>query len=50
MSVRIGQDAPDFTAKAVVGKGDFADVSLSDYTRSGKWVVLYFYPLDFTFV
>ncbi len=36
-----------FKAKAVVN-GEFRDVSLSDY--SGKYVVLFFYPLDFTFV
>lgn len=39
--------APDFKADAVVGKL-FKSVSLSDY--KGKWLVLYFYPLDFTFV
>src|SRR5215471_2213738 len=44
----LGQKAPDFSLKALVGKGDFADVSLSDYR--GKWVVLFFYPLDFTSV
>jgi len=46
--IQVLQKAPDFTAKAVVGKGDFTNVSLSDYR--GKWVVLFFYPLDFTFV
>src|SRR5690606_31137981 len=46
--VQVLQKAPDFQAKAVVGKGDFTTVSLSDY--KGKWVVLFFYPLDFTFV
>jgi peroxiredoxin 2/4 len=40
--------APDFKAKAVVGKGDFKEISLSDY--AGKYVVLFFYPLDFTFI
>lgn len=44
----IGQPAPQFTAPAVVNGGDFKDISLSDY--KGKWVVLFFYPLDFTFV
>lgn len=42
------QKAPDFRLPAVVGEGDFAEVSLSDY--HGKHVVLFFYPLDFTFV
>ncbi len=44
----IGQPAPQFTCPAVMDKGEFKDVSLSDYR--GKWVVLFFYPLDFTFV
>ena len=39
--------APDFTATAVVG-GDFKTLALSQYR--GKWVYLFFYPLDFTFV
>lgn len=46
--IQVLQKAPDFQTKAVVGKGDFVDVSLSDYR--GKWLVLFFYPLDFTFV
>lgn len=45
--LKIGQPAPDFKAQAYVS-GDFKDVSLKDY--KGKWVVLFFYPLDFTFV
>ena len=47
MGVLVGRQAPDFKAKAVVN-GDFKDVKLSDYR--GKYVVLFFYPLDFTFV
>lgn len=47
MSVLVGKQAPDFTAKATDG-GEIKEVSLSDY--KGKWVVLFFYPLDFTFV
>uniref|UniRef100_A0A915EHA6 thioredoxin-dependent peroxiredoxin n=1 Tax=Ditylenchus dipsaci TaxID=166011 RepID=A0A915EHA6_9BILA len=43
----IGKPAPEFTADAVYD-GDFKTVSLADY--HGKWVVLFFYPLDFTFV
>ena len=43
----IGQAAPDFKATAVVD-GQFKEISLSDY--KGKYVVLFFYPLDFTFV
>lgn len=44
----IGQPAPQFTAQAVVDGGDFKEIKLSDY--KGKYVVLFFYPLDFTFV
>lgn len=44
----VGKKAPDFTAKAVV-KGEIVDnFKLSDH--QGKYVVLFFYPLDFTFV
>ncbi|KJH51330.1 antioxidant, AhpC/TSA family [Dictyocaulus viviparus] len=43
----IGKPAPDFNAKAVFA-GDFVDIKLSDYR--GKYLVLFFYPLDFTFV
>jgi len=43
----IGKPAPDFKATAVVD-GKFKEVKLSDY--KGKYVVLFFYPLDFTFV
>lgn len=43
----VGQKAPSFTTQAVVGDS-FSNVSLEDY--KGKWVVLFFYPLDFTFV
>lgn len=45
--IQIGKPAPDFTAQAVVD-GQIKEVSLRDYR--GKWVVLFFYPLDFTFV
>lgn len=44
----IGHPAPQFTTPAVVGGGDFKEISLSDF--KGQWVVLFFYPLDFTFV
>lgn len=47
MAVLVGKNAPDFKATAVVN-GDFKQVSLSDYR--GKYVLLFFYPLDFTFV
>jgi hypothetical protein len=44
---RVGQPAPDFEAAAFVD-GGFKNLKLSDYR--GKWVVLCFYPGDFTFV
>ncbi|XP_063691803.1 peroxiredoxin-like [Bolinopsis microptera] len=47
VKARIMKPAPDFTAPAVV-KGKFEDITLSSY--KGKYVVLFFYPLDFTFV
>jgi len=43
----IGKPAPDFRGNAVVN-GDFKEISLEDY--EGKYIVLFFYPLDFTFV
>ena len=46
-AVRVGQKAPDFEAPAYQN-GNFGQVKLSDYL--GKWVVLCFYPGDFTFV
>lgn len=49
MSVLVGREAPDFTAEAVVNGSEFKNISLSDY-RGKKYVVLFFYPLDFTFV
>jgi len=44
---RVGHEAPDFEAMAFVD-GGFKNIKLSDY--QGKWVVLCFYPGDFTFV
>ena len=48
MSSLVTQPAPDFTAQAVMPDNSFADLKLSSY--QGKYVVLFFYPLDFTFV
>ena len=45
--LKVGQKAPDFSAPGY-HKGKFINVNLSDYL--GKWVVLCFYPGDFTFV
>ena len=50
MTVLVGRDAPDFTAPAVLADGTIVD----DYNLSneikGKYAVIFFYPLDFTFV
>lgn len=45
--IKVGHPAPDFKAPAFY-QGKFVTTSLSDY--KGKWVVLCFYPGDFTFV
>ena len=47
MAVLVGKKAPEFKATAAIA-GDFKEISLSDLR--GKHVVLFFYPLDFTFV
>ncbi len=47
VGIMVGRPAPDFEANALVGM-DFKQIRLSDYR--GKWVVLCFYPGDFTFV
>lgn len=47
MMARVGKPAPDFEASAFV-EGGFKNIKLSDYR--GKWVVICFYPGDFTFV
>ena len=44
----VTQEAPDFTAEAVMPDNSFAEIKLSGYR--GKYVILFFYPLDFTFV
>ncbi len=49
MSVLVGKQAPDFAAPAVMADGSInEEFSLEDY--QGKYIVLFFYPLDFTFV
>ena len=45
--LRVGQPAPDFSATAVIDQ-EFKTIKLSDYR--GQYVVIFFYPLDFTFV
>ena len=44
----VQKEAPDFAAQAVMQDGSVKEIKLSDY--KGKYVVLFFYPLDFTFV
>ncbi len=48
MAVLVGKQAPDFTATAVYGNNEIKELKLSQF--KGKPVVLFFYPLDFTFV
>ena len=48
MSVLVAKEAPDFTAMAVMPDNSFEELTLSNY--KGKYVVMFFYPLDFTFV
>jgi peroxiredoxin (alkyl hydroperoxide reductase subunit C) len=48
MAVLVGKPAPDFTAQAVYGNNEIKELTLS--SLKGKYVVLFFYPLDFTFV
>ncbi len=48
MCTLVTKEAPDFTAQAVMADGSFGELKLSSYR--GKYVVLFFYPLDFTFV
>ncbi len=49
MAVLVCKPAPDFTATAVLGNNEIKDITFSEFTR-GKYVVMFFYPLDFTFV
>jgi alkyl hydroperoxide reductase subunit AhpC len=53
-AAKVGKPAPKFEMEAVLPTGDFLDrfgkVNLDELLEQGKWVVLYFYPLDFTFV
>ena len=47
MSIQVASPAPSFKTQALVGK-EFKTISSSDY--AGKWVLLMFYPMDFTFI
>jgi peroxiredoxin (alkyl hydroperoxide reductase subunit C) len=48
MQAQVGKEAPDFEASAYLPGEGFGPVKLSDHR--GKWIVLCFYPGDFTFV
>ncbi|ORU93802.1 MAG: alkyl hydroperoxide reductase [Cycloclasticus sp. symbiont of Bathymodiolus heckerae] len=50
MSVLVGKKAPDFTAPAVLGNGEIVDSYTLSEEIKGKYAVVFFYPLDFTFV
>lgn len=50
MGVLVGREAPDFTAPAVLGSGEIVDSYNLKTATEGKYKVLFFYPLDFTFV
>ncbi|MDH5433547.1 MAG: peroxiredoxin C [Gammaproteobacteria bacterium] len=50
MGVLVGREAPDFTASAVLGNGEIVDGFNLKETIKGKKAVIFFYPLDFTFV
>lgn len=50
MGVLVGREAPDFTAPAVLGNGEITDNFNFRTATKGKYAVVFFYPLDFTFV
>jgi peroxiredoxin (alkyl hydroperoxide reductase subunit C) len=50
MGVLVGRQAPDFTAPAVLGSGEIVDSFKFSEATKGKYAVVFFYPLDFTFV
>jgi peroxiredoxin (alkyl hydroperoxide reductase subunit C) len=49
MAVLVGKKAPDFTATTVLGNNEITNITFSEFTK-GKYAVVFFYPLDFTFV
>lgn len=48
MSIRVGDEIPSLQAEALIPSGKFESIDLTKYR--GKWLVVFFYPLDFTFV
>jgi len=49
MSILVGRKAPDFTAQAVLSTGEIKQINLHEQLK-GKYGLIFFYPLDFTFV
>ncbi|PSO44381.1 MAG: peroxiredoxin, partial [Parcubacteria group bacterium SW_4_49_11] len=47
--IKVGQLAPDFTLTGYI-KGEFKNFTLSEVMQNGQWAVVFFYPLDFTFI
>jgi len=50
MGVLVGREAPDFTCPAVLGNGEIVESFNFKQATNGKYAVVFFYPLDFTFV
>jgi len=50
MGVLVGREAPDFDAAAVLGSGEIVENFNFKQATEGKYAVVFFYPLDFTFV
>ncbi|MBN1684038.1 MAG: peroxiredoxin [Gammaproteobacteria bacterium] len=50
MTILVGQSAPDFTAPAVLSSGEITDKFIFSKATRGKYALIFFYPLDFTFV
>jgi peroxiredoxin (alkyl hydroperoxide reductase subunit C) len=50
VGVLVGREAPNFTAPAVLGSGEIVDTFNLKEATEGKYTVIFFYPLDFTFV
>uniref|UniRef100_A0A7S2UTI0 Thioredoxin domain-containing protein n=1 Tax=Fibrocapsa japonica TaxID=94617 RepID=A0A7S2UTI0_9STRA len=48
--IQIGELAPNFQATALLPTGTFGTLSLGDFIGQGRWLLLFFYPLDFSFV
>ncbi|MGL4588793.1 MAG: peroxiredoxin [Mycoplasmatales bacterium] len=49
-ATRVGEKVENFTTEAVMPNKEFKTVSLEENMKAGKWTILFFWPLDFTFV